>query len=33
MMAEGHFWEAASISWPTGEVRTVDVYYEERPGE
>jgi len=33
LSAEGHFWEAASISWPSGEVRTVDMYYEERPGE
>lgn len=33
LLAEGHFWEAAAISWPSGEVRTVDMYYEERPGE
>ena len=32
MMAEGHFWEAATISWPAGVVTTRDMYYEERPG-
>jgi hypothetical protein len=33
LSAEGHFWEAAAISWPSGEVRTLNQYYEERPGE
>jgi|GEM_PF-694250 len=32
MQGEGHFWEAASISWPAGVVTTRDLYYEERPG-
>ena len=26
-----HFWEAASISWPSGEVTKIDEYYTERP--
>lgn len=33
MRAVHHFWEVASISWPSGIVTKVDRYYEERPTE
>jgi hypothetical protein len=33
MQTTGHFWEAASIAWPSGIVTTIDRYYEERPGQ
>ena len=33
MLTTGHFWEAASIAWPSGVVTTLDRYYEERPNQ
>jgi hypothetical protein len=31
MEAEDHFWDAVDIEWPSGEVRTRDRYYTQRP--
>ena len=31
MTATGHFWDAAEITWPDGQITTRDLYWLEIP--